>query len=99
MKNGTRNLFASLASAASISHTRVMKLAAIWMDRQITLEDGTKTRRISPLMKIRVVEGFVATEGKPTHYVNECRGTIDSSKLYLDLIDIETDQPSTIQIK
>jgi hypothetical protein len=98
----TESIFDVLGKALAPS-TKVMPLAAIWLDKSIMAETTTikPTRRICQDMRIRV-EGTeivdITESNKATHQITECRGTLNSSELEISVIDLKTQELSTIKI-
>ena len=97
------NIFETLGKALAPS-TKVMPLAAIWLDKSIMAETTTvkPTRRICQDMRIRV-EGTeivdITESNKATHQITECRGTLNSSELEISVIDLKTQEITTINMK
>lgn len=65
------------------------ELAAIWLDKPINTSDGIKTR-ITEGMSVRIEDNKLIPEGDFTHKILGCFGTFTSSKLYIQVIDLET---------
>ena len=99
----TQSIFETLGKALSPS-TKVMPLAAIWLEKSIMAETTTvkPTRRICQDMRIRV-EGNeivdVTESNKATHQITECRGTVSNSVLEISVIDLATQEITTIDMK
>ena len=99
----TESIFEVLGKALAPS-TKVMPLAAIWLDKSIMTETTTvkPTRRICQDMRIRV-EGTeivdITESNKATHQITECRGTVSNSVLEISVIDLKTQEITTINMK
>lgn len=98
------NIFETLGNALNpSSYSKVMPLAAIWLEKSIMAETTTikPTRRICQDMRIRV-EGDeikdVTQDNPATHQITECRGTVSNSVLEISVIDLVTQELSTIKI-
>lgn len=79
-----------------------MELAAIWLNRPITLPNGSKVSRLSAGMKINVIDGEVVCSipFKPaSHKIIGCYGNISNTKLFMQALDLSTMEPSIINMK
>lgn len=79
-----------------------MELAAIWMEKPILFADGTKKSRLSEGMEICVWEDKIVNwqvSYPYTHKIIGCFGTIDSSMLYMTIMDLQTNIPSILKLK
>lgn len=78
-----------------------MCLAAIWLNRSVLLPNGEKHQRITDGMILKIENDSIvdSTDKKATHKIIGCYGTIDSSLLYINVIDLETLHLSQIKLK
>lgn len=79
-----------------------VELAAIWfIGNPVTLPSGRKAVRVTIGDEITVQDGTLvnSTTGIATHRVIGCFGTINSSRLCFNTINISTNEPEVIHIK
>jgi RNase P/RNase MRP subunit p29 len=84
-------------------YQKEFEMEAIWLEKSLAVvEDNIISRRI------RITRGHLVTVdngrlidvvSEPTHKIIGCHGTVTSSTLSLVVIDLKTNQPSTIKIK
>jgi hypothetical protein len=96
------NTFETMANYLRPS-TKSMKLAAIWLEQSIMAENQTikPTRRICEGTRVRVENNHLCdiTETNPaTHQITECRGTLQDTNFEISLIDLKTQELSTIKL-
>ncbi len=63
----------------------IFTMAAIWMDKPVKTNSGAK-KRITRGDLVRVEDGQlgeVTSTTPPNYVITECKGTIDSSELYI----------------
>lgn len=94
----------AIAGIARLS-TELMPLAAIWLERSLLME-GKRSIRIAAGDKVRI-QGYVSfppyladvyTDRPATHVITECRGTLYSTLLEIDVKDLKTGEILTIKL-
>ena len=79
---------------------KLYPLNAIWFDRPVQMPDGKKAR-ITKGDIIRIENGKIVDCLKweyATHVVTGGKGRLDSSELYLDVTNLDTNESFTLKI-
>ena len=79
---------------------KLYPLNAIWFDRPVQMPDGKKAR-ITKGDVIRIEDGKIVDCLKwerATHVVTGGKGRLDSSELYLDVTNLDTNESFTLKI-
>ena len=80
------------------SYNKIFVLAAIWLDNPIKTSIESK-RRITKGDLVKVQDGqLIDCNGIPTHKIVECRGNTSNTCLKLDLVNLITNEPITIDV-
>lgn len=83
-----------------MNHTEVL-MEAIWLNRKLLLPNGERHIRITEGMSVQIENNELvdAKSGIATHKIIGCYGTIDSSILFINVMDLQTLELSTLKLK
>jgi hypothetical protein len=96
MESAIQSLFIDLHKM----QLKLYPLEAVWFDRPVQMPDGKKAR-ITKGDVIRIEDGKIVDCLKwehATHVVTGGKGRIDSSELYLDVTNLDTNESFTLKI-
>lgn len=78
----------------------VVELGAIWLSQRLTIANGKWACRIMEGMEVAVENGkLINCKGLPTHRIIGCYGTIDSRSLSIQVVNLQTYEPSIIKLQ
>ena len=97
METAIQNFFVDLTR----SQMKLYPLAALWFEKPIQMPDK-KTARLTKGDVIRIEDGKIVdclTWEKATHVIISGKGRLDSSELYMEVADLDTNETFTLKIQ